>query len=262
MNTTTLLNTLLILAVVWLSVAILYLITGLLLKVVARYRSDIRYKKLLKQLKHSDRKSDGDLGQRTERSPSSRKEEQLARLVGKSQPFIPQEFPSPLLTSPSEKAVENIPIFAPESPEIAGVSEHEMELEELDVDYSNDMEEVDPEEEEREALLLFDDASATEPSPSGGVLVKELARLQGATQKEELGEEEAEAVKATVRALRGTDMLEQLNKNLAHFNETGKAIMKVIREVEEEQLEVAVQETPMIEEKLEETEERPLSYYL
>ncbi|TFH94116.1 hypothetical protein E4P47_08895 [Porphyromonas levii] len=253
---------LLILAVVWVSVAILYLMTGLLLKVVARCRSDIRYKKLLKQLKQSDRQTNADLGKSTERSPASRKDEQLAHLVGKSQPFIPQEFHSPPLTSPSEKAVENIPTFAPESPEPSGASEHEVEVEELDVDYSNDMEEVDPEEEEREALLLFDDASATELTPSGGVLVKELARLQGATQKEELEEEEAEAVKATVRALRGTDMLEQLNKNLAHFNETGKAIMKVIREVEEEQLEVEFQQTPMIEERLEEAEERPLSYYL
>lgn len=258
MNTTALLNTLLILALVWLSVAILYLITGLLLKVVTRCRSDIRYKKRLEQ---PNQQTKGDLGKSIERSPSSRKEEQLTNLVGKSQPFIPQEFPSSPLTSPAEKAVENIPTFAPETPEVSGVSEHEME-EEIDVDYSNDMEEVDPEEEEREALLLFDDTSATEPTPSGGVLVKELARLQGATQKEELEDEEAEAVKETVRALRGTDMLEQLNKNLAHFNETSKAIMKVIREVEEESLEAVIQEPPMIEERLEEAEERPLSYYL
>lgn len=260
MNTTALLNTLLILALVWLSVAILYLITGLLLKVVTRCRSDIRYKKRLEQ---PNQQTKGDLGKSIERSPSSRKEEKLTNLVGKSQPFIPQEFPSSPLTSPAEKAVENIPTFAPESPEVSGASEHkDGVVEELDVDYSNDMEEVDPEEEEREALLLFDDASATEPTPLGGVLVKELARLQGATQKEELEKEEAEAVKATVRALRGTNMLEQLNKNLAHFNETSKAIMKVIREVEEESLEVEIQETPMIEERLEEAEERPLSYYL
>ncbi|MBR8713883.1 hypothetical protein [Porphyromonas levii] len=252
MNTTTILNTLLILAIVWVSVAILYLIVSLVTHLATRCRSKLRF----------------------ESEKTTEKEEALTSLVGKCRPYIPpansNDFPTLPATSSSEKAVENIDTFASELPEQSGdsvaISEEENELL---IDYSDDMEEVDLEQNEREALLIFDESSATEPPHSGGILVRELARLQQASQKEELDEEETEAVRETITKLQGTDLMEQYNKNFVLFEERNKGLMKVIREVEEKEQNKATESQTLLINNEEsksstsdEQEERPLSYYL
>ncbi|MBR8764253.1 hypothetical protein IX335_001480 [Porphyromonas levii] len=278
MNTTTILNTLLILAIVWVSVAILYLVVGLVTHLVTRCRSEIRYNKRLKEFDKQSNKETSK--EEIESEKSTKKEDALASLVAKSRPYIPpatsKEFPTLPATSPSEKGVENIDTFASELPELSGNSDDVSEEEnELQIDYSDDMEEVDIEQNEREALLIFDEPTATEPSHSGGVLVKELVRLQQASQKEKLDEEEAEAVRETITKLQGTDLMEQYNKNNALFELEGKAIMKGIREVEVKEVEreegEAESQSSFIVEQTSDIstsdtsdgeEERPLSYYL
>lgn len=253
MNTTTILNTLLILAIVWVSIAILYLIVRLVTHLATRCRSKLRF----------------------ESEKTTEKEEALTSLVGKSRPYIPpansNDFPTLPATSSSEKAVENIDTFASELPEQSGdsvaISEEENELL---IDYSDDMEEVDLEQNEREALLIFDESSATEPPHSGGVLVRELARLQQASQKEELDEEETESVRETIIELQGTDFLEQYKKNWIHIDKESKGILKVIREVEEQGQETESKNSSIINQipdsstskTSKDEEKKPLSYYL
>lgn len=253
MNTTTtsILNTLLILAIVWVSMAILYLIVGLVTHLVTKCRFEIRYRKRKKEF-----------------DELSKKEEAAFSLVGRSRPYIPSspsnDFPIVPATSSPEKAVENIDTFALELPESLGNSDDVTEEDnELQIDYSDDMEEVDAEQEEREALLIFEESTVPEAPHSGGVLVKELALLQRTSQKEEL-EEEADAVRETITKLQGTDFMEQYKKNMAHFNVESKGIMKLIREVETK--EVESQSSLVVEvataDSSEVVEEHPLSYYL
>lgn len=250
MNTTQLLNILLAFVVIWISVGTLYFLFIISIKVSEKYHRFIRTKK------------------EKQTPPNNKKVEEKVteeyQLIGKTKPRITQEIPEIPSTSPEEKAVENIDRFASETPNLLGDSEEipvetSEEENELQVDYSDDLEEVDWEQNEREALLIFEES--TEPPHTGGVLVKELVRLQNASQKEELDEEEEVAVRETIRELHGTDYMEQYNKNLAQFTEKGKAIAKVIREENEKQ---PIVETQVLQENenLEEEEEKPLSYYL
>lgn len=270
MNTTTtsILNTLLILAIVWVSMAILYLIVGLVTHLVTKCRSEIRYRK---RLKEDNKKATKEI----EAANAIKNEEVPFSLVGKSRPYISpspsNDFPIVPATSPSEKSVENVDTFVPESPEQSGNSDEVIEEDnELQIDYTDDMEEVDEEQNEREALLIFDEPIAKEPLHSGGVLVKELALLQKTTQKEALDEEEVESVRETIIELQGTDFLEQYKKNWIHIDKESKGILKVIREVEEQGQETESQNSSIINQipdsstskTSKDEEKKPLSYYL
>lgn len=256
MNKGQLLNVLLFFVVIWVTVGTLYFLFILSIKLSEKYHRYLRSRR-------EQKKGAGEVATQT-------KGEEEYQLVGKSKSYSPpisKEFPTVPSTSSSEKAVENIDTFASELPEQSGnsVAISEEEENELQIDYSDDMEEVDIEQNEREALLIFDESSATEPPHSGGVLVKELARLQQASQKEKLNEEETKAVRETITELQGTDLMEQYNKNNAHFELEGKAIMKVIREVETKGGDTESQSTSTVEQTSapsEEPEGRPLSYYL
>lgn len=111
MNTTTtsILNSLLILAIVWVSVAILYLIVGLVTHLVTKCRSEIRYRR---RLKEDNKKATKEI----ERAKATKVEETPFSLVGRSRPYIPpspsNDFPIVPAPSSSEKAVENVDTFA------------------------------------------------------------------------------------------------------------------------------------------------------
>lgn len=255
MNKEQLLTLLLFFVVIWATVGTVYLLLILTIKLSEKYHRYLRNRR-------EQKKGLPEVVTQSE-------EREAYQLVGKTKSYsssISKEFPTLPATSLSEKAAENIDTFASELPEQSGnsvaISEEENELQ---IDYSDDMEEVDLEQNEREALLIFDEPTATEPPHSGGLLVKELARLQQASQKEELDEEETEALRETITELQGTDLMEQYNKNNAHFELEGKAIMKVIREVETKAEDAESQSSSTVEQTSdisEEPEERPLSYYL
>lgn len=237
MNTTTILNILLIMSIVWMSVAILYLIVKLVTQLMKRYPSKVHD---IHRLKELDNLSKNRANEEIEAANAIKNEEVPFSLVGKSRPYISpspsNDFPIVPATSLSEKSVENVDPFVPESPEQSGNSDEVIEEDyELQIDYTDDMEEVvDEEQNEREALLIFEEPIVKEPLHSGGVLVKELALLQKTTQKEALDEEEVESVRETIIELQGTDFLEQYKKNWIHIDKESKGILKVIREVEEQ----------------------------
>ncbi|MDY3884360.1 hypothetical protein [Porphyromonas somerae] len=272
MNTTTILNILLIMSIVWMSVAILYLIVKLVTQLMTRYPSKVHD---IHRLKELDNLSKYRANEEIEAANAIKNEEVPFSLVGKSRPYISpspsNDFPIVPATSPSEKSVENVDTFVPESPEQSGNSDEVIEEDyELQIDYTDDMEEVDEEQNEREALLIFVEPIVKEPLHSGGVLVKELALLQKTTQKEALDEEEVESVRETIIKLQGTDFLEQYKKNWIHIDKESKGILKVIREVEEQGQETASKNSSIINQipdsstskTSKDEEKKPLSYYL
>lgn len=215
MNTTTILNILLIMSIVWMSVAILYLIVKLVTQLMTRYPSKVHD---IHRLKELDNLSKNRANEEIEAANAIKNEEVPFSLVGKSRPYISpspsNDFPIVPATSLSEKSVENVDPFVPESPEQSGNSDEVIEEDyELQIDYTDDMEEVvDEEQNEREALLIFEEPIVKEPLHSGGVLVKELALLQKTTQKEALDEEEVESVRETIIELQGTDFWSSIKR--------------------------------------------------
>ncbi|MDN4753889.1 hypothetical protein QYZ87_05010 [Porphyromonadaceae bacterium W3.11] len=273
MNTTTILNILLIMSIVWMSVAILYLIVKLVTQLITIYPSKVHD---IHRLKELDNLSKNRANEEIEAANAIKNEEVPLSLVGKSRPYISpspsNDFPIVPATSLSEKSVENVDTFVPESPEQSGNSDEVIEEDyELQIDYTDDMEEeVDEEQNEREALLIFEEPIVKEPLHSGGVLVKELALLQKTTQKEALDEEEVESVRETIIELQGTDFLEQYKKNWIHIDKESKGILKVIREVEEQGQETESKNSSIINQipdsstskTSKDEEKKPLSYYL
>lgn len=260
---TTLMNILLILTGIWMVLAIIHLL------------------KLLQHPTYRKEKKSADNSSVTKEQI----EEARHLLVGRSKPFTSRVIPAVPAVSTTEKAVDKPDTFADPNAEKGGLpSENwqetkdtgndeqqadEQNEEENEMQVSLPMEETDEEEMLREELQIADE-QLPEVSPSA-ILTRDLARItHWSKQDESLTEENEHVVTATLRTIRGSELMERLKEVTLQQEEAHRNILSAIRkaeEMEEETTEESERFTPtppnhLGEEQTNETDDKPLSYYL
>lgn len=173
---------------------------------------------------------------KSEASASSPKTQEKHHLVGRSKGFTSPIFPAVPEVSSSEKSAEIAPTFAAQNAE----SEDEnAESNELEVDYAQ--EDIDEEEVLREEIL-WQDNLVQDVSPTS-ILTRDLFRLsKWSKQDDSLDEEDESEVKTTLQFLQGTDLLAQYMAELTKQTAAHQKLLQVLRkaEAEEEQEEETV----------------------
>lgn len=201
----------------------------------------------------------------------SPKEENAHVLVSRSKPFISLFIPEVSTVSLSEKSVENPDSFAPrkvrKTPEDAAVSEEAekiIEEGENEMQISYTMDEPDEEMITREELSIADE-TMPEVTPSA-ILSRDIARVSGWSRKDDLLDEEDESeVHETLRTLRGSELMEYLKKTTLRQEQIHRKLLAAIRKAEEKELQADGTPSPFGERGArneDETDDRPLSYYL
>ena len=173
---------------------------------------------------------------KSEASASSSKTQEKHHLVGRSKGFTSPIFPVVPEVFSSEKSAEIAPNFAAQNAE----SEDEnAESNELKVDYAQ--EDIDEEEVLREEIL-WQDNLVQDVSPTS-ILTRDLFRLsKWSKQDDSLDEEDESEVKTTLQSLQGTDLLAQYMAELTKQTAAHQKLLQVLRkaEAEEEQEEETV----------------------
>lgn len=173
---------------------------------------------------------------KSEASASSSKTQEKHHLVGKSKGLTSQVIPAVPEASLSEESAEIAPTFAAQNAE----SEDEnAESNELEVDYTQ--EDIDEEEVLREEILWRDNLSQ-DVSPAS-ILTRDLLRLSKWSKHDDsLDEEDESEVKTTLQSLQGTDLLTQYMAELTKQTAAHQKLLQVLRkaEAEEEQEEETV----------------------
>lgn len=164
------------------------------------------------------------------------KEQEGHCLVGKSKGLTSQVIPAVPEASLSEESAEIAPTFAAQNAE----SEDEnAESNELEVDYTQ--EDIDEEEVLREEIL-WQDNLVQDVSPTS-ILTRDLFRLsKWSKQDDSLDEEDESEVKTMLQSLQGTDLLAQYMAELTKQTAAHQKLLQVLRkaEAEEEQEEETV----------------------
>lgn len=119
--------------------------------------------------------------------------------------------------------------------------------------------EIDEAEVIREDLSLSDDP-LPEVSPTA-ILSRDLARVSGWSRNDDaLDEESPDDVQTTLQCLRGTDLMEKYKAYLAEQERDHRKLLAAIRRSEEAEVQTSeVVPTPIQDEN---TDDKPLSYYL
>ena len=251
-----LLNVLLLLGVVWMLLGIAYFC--------------IQFFSLRK--KERTKKEGNTISLSPERE--QKKEENAHVLVGRSKPFISLFIPEVPAVSPSEKSVENPDTFAqrkapyeqktPEDTAASEEAEKVIEEGENEMQISYTMDEPDEEMIIREELLIADEAMP-EITPTA-ILSRDIARVSGWSRKDDLLDEEDESeVRETLRTLRGSELMEYLKEMTLRQEQIHRKLLAAIRKAEEEELQADSTLSPSGEKgekNKDETDDRPLSYYL
>lgn len=167
-------------------------------------------------------------------------------LVGKSRPFV-----SPPI--PEVPAVSSQP-----TPEGGGSTFVEAYATD-GIGKANAADEIDEDEVIREDLSLSDDP-LPEVSPTA-ILSRDLARVNGWSRNDDALDEEApDDVRTTLQSLRGTDLMEKYKAYLAEQERDHRKLLAAIRRSEEAEVQTSeVVPTPIPDEN---TDDKPLSYYL
>ena len=111
----------------------------------------------------------------------------------------------------------------------------------------------------REDLSLSDDP-LPEVSPTA-ILSRDLARVSGWSRNDDaLDEESPDDVRTTLKSLRGTDLMEKYKAYLAEQERDHRKLLAAIRRSEEAEVQTSeVVPAPIPDEN---TDDKPLSYYL
>ena len=166
--------------------------------------------------------------------------------VGKSRPFV-----SPPI--PEVPAVSSQP-----TPEGSGSTFVEAYTTD-GIGKANAADEIDEDEVIREDLSLSDDP-LPEVSPTA-ILSRDLARVNGWSRNDDAFDEESpDDVRTTLQSLRGTDLMEKYKAYLAEQERDHRKLLAAIRRSEEAEVQTSeVVPTPIPDEN---TDDKPLSYYL
>lgn len=167
-------------------------------------------------------------------------------LVGKSRPFVS-------LPIPEVPAVSSQP-----TPEGGGSTFVEVYATD-GIGKANAADEIDEAEVIREDLSLSDDP-LPEVSPTA-ILSRDLARVNGWSRNDDALDEEApDDVRTTLQSLRGTDLMEKYKAYLAEQERDHRKLLAAIRRSEEAEVQTSeVVPAPIPDEN---TDDKPLSYYL
>lgn len=124
---------------------------------------------------------------------------------------------------------------------------------------ANAADEIDEDEVIREDLSLSDDP-LPEVSPTA-ILSRDLERVSGWSRNDNaLDEESPDDVRTTLQSLRGTDLMEKYKAYLAEQERDHRKLLAAIRRSEEAEVQTSeVVPTPIQDEN---TDDKPLSYYL
>ena len=124
---------------------------------------------------------------------------------------------------------------------------------------ANAADEIDEDEVIREDLSLSDEP-LPEVSPTA-ILSRDLARVSGWSRNDDaLDEESPDDVRTTLQSLRGTDLMEKYKAYLAEQERDHRKLLAAIRRSEEAEVQTSeVVPTPIPDEN---TDDKPLSYYL
>lgn len=167
-------------------------------------------------------------------------------LVGKSRPFV-----SPPI--PEVPAVSSQP--TPEGGRSTFVEAYATD----GIGKANAADEIDENEVIREDLSLSDEP-LPEVSPTA-ILSRDLARVSGWSRNDDaLDEESPDDIRTTLQSLRGTDLMEKYKAYLAEQERDHRKLLAAIRRSEEAEVQTSeVIPTPIQDEN---TDNKPLSYYL
>jgi hypothetical protein len=170
----------------------------------------------------------------------------LHDLVGKSRPFVSPPIPEvPAVSSQS----------TPERGRGTFVEAYAAD----GIGKANAADEIDEDEVIREDLSLSDEP-LPEVSPTA-ILSRDLARVSGWSRNDDaLDEESLDDVRTTLQSLRGTDLMEKYKAYLAEQERDHRKLLAAIRRSEEAEVQTSeVVPTPIQDEN---TDDKPLSYYL
>lgn len=183
------------------------------------------------------------------------KEQEGHCLVGKSKGLTSQVIPAVPEASLSEESAEIAPTFAAQNAE----SEDEnAESNELEVDYTQ--EDIDEEEVLREEILWQNNLSQ-DVSPAN-ILTRDLLRLSKWSKHDDsLDEEDESEVKTTLQSLQGTDLLALYRTELTKQSAAHQKLLQVLRKAEAEEAEMET-ELSTLPEQASGIAYQPLDYYL
>ena len=167
-------------------------------------------------------------------------------LVGKSRPFVSSPIPEVPAVSSQQTADGGEGTFV----EAYATNE---------VDRANAADEIDENEVIREDLSLSDEP-LPEVSPTA-ILSRDLERVSGWSRNDDaLDEESPDDVRTTLQSLRGTDLMEKYKAYLAEQERDHRKLIAAIRRSEEAEVQTSeVVPAPIPDEN---TDDKPLSYYL
>lgn len=170
---------------------------------------------------------------KSEASASSPKTQEKHHLVGRSKGFTSPIFPAVPEVFSSEKSAEIAPNFAAQNAEST-------ESNELEVDYAQ--EDIDEEEVLREEIL-WQDNLVQDVSPTS-ILTRDLFRLsKWSKQDNSLDEEDESEVKTMLQSLQGTDLLAQYMAELTKQTAAHQKLLQVLRKAEAEEEQEQEEET-------------------
>ena len=167
-------------------------------------------------------------------------------LVGKSRPFVSLPIPEVPAVSSQQTPEGGRSTFV-EAYATDGIGK------------ANAADEIDEDEVIREDLSLSDEP-LPEVSPTA-ILSRDLARVSGWSRNDDaLDEESLDDVRTTLQSLRGTDLMEKYKAYLAEQERDHRKLIAAIRRSEEAEVQTSeVVPTPIQDEN---TDDKPLSYYL
>lgn len=249
---TILLNTLLCLVIFWLLLLIYYTYCYILFsrrwgKLEEKVRSD-------KTEKEVERKTEG-----------------THTLVSRSKGLSSEDFPTFLATpKPEVEQVQANTFALSKAEEVAGandtteeqssdVSPISEEENEMQVAFTTD--EVDEDEVAKEEILIFRDPMP-EVSPSA-ILARDLVRMgRWSKNDDELDDEEAVEIQATLSKVQDTDLMEKYLENLKAEEWKHSKLLAVVRKAEEARMKAETTTSDSKESRPATVNEKPLDYYL
>lgn len=212
--------------------------------------------------RRENRKSAKNKRDRTEQKP-----EEFHTLVGKSKGLSSEDFPTLPAVPKTEVGAEHANIFASpkteeavkamadESTAVPTISEEENEMQ---VSFTTD--EVDEDEVAKEEMLLSRDPMP-EVSPSA-ILARDLVRMgRWSNNDDELDEEDADEVQATLSKVQGTDLMEKYKEHLFAEEAQHNKLLALVRKAEEEQRQ-AEEQSDEDTQSANTSDAHPLDYYL
>lgn len=245
-----LLNTLLLLGVVWMLLGIVFFC----------------FQFFPLRNKARGQKQEGTISPPPEKEPKKGQDSHV--LIGKSKTFIAPSIPQIPAVSSSEKAIENTNTFAGQNAQTeqqaAEETEDNKEEGENEIQVAYTMDEPDEDAIVREELQIADEAMP-EAVPTG-ILSRDLEKVSRWSNKDDTLDDEYETeVHETLRSIRGTDLMEYMKKVTLQQEPKHRKLLAAIRKVEEAEQPkdpIPASSDERREGNNEDMEGKPLSYYL